>query len=130
VTADEAVVAVLDAFVTARVPYMVVGSLASNFYGIPRATRDPDFVVELAQGSLARLSAAFPLELVLQPQVSFEGLSGTTRHIIALVGSPFVCELFVRSEDPHDQARFGRRQQVRLLDRSGFVTSAEDVVIT
>jgi hypothetical protein len=39
VTADEAVIAVLDALAAAEVPYMIVGSLASNFHGIPRSTR-------------------------------------------------------------------------------------------
>jgi len=51
VTADEALVAVLDALDAAGIPFMLVGSLASNFHGIPRSTRDADFVVELA-GSL------------------------------------------------------------------------------
>ena len=45
-TADEAVVAVLDAFDVSGLPYMIVGSLASNFHGIPRSTRDADFVID------------------------------------------------------------------------------------
>ena len=58
-TADDAVAAVLDAFEASEVPYMVVGSLASNFHGIPRSTRDADFVVDLPPGRLEHLSAAF-----------------------------------------------------------------------
>jgi hypothetical protein len=42
VTPDAAVVAVLAALDFAAVPYMIVGSLASNFHGIPRSTRDAD----------------------------------------------------------------------------------------
>ena len=59
-TADEAVVAVLDALETVGIPYMIVGSLASNFHGIPRSTRDADFVVELGVETLQRLGAAGP----------------------------------------------------------------------
>lgn len=44
-TADEAAVAVIDALDRARIPFMIVGSLASNFHGIPRATRDADFLI-------------------------------------------------------------------------------------
>ena len=41
-TADEAVVKVIDALETVGIRYMVVGSLASNFHGIPRSTRDAE----------------------------------------------------------------------------------------
>jgi hypothetical protein len=74
VTADEAVLAVMDALDSAAIPSMVVGSLASNFHGIPRSTRDADFVVETGPGRLQRLEAALPSSLTLQPQVSFEGV--------------------------------------------------------
>ncbi len=103
-TADEAVVAVLEALETARVPYMIVGSLASNFHGIPRSTRDADFVIEVPPGNLARLGDALPQGLTLQRQGSFEAVTGTTRYLIELADSPFVCELFVvRNDDAHDR---------------------------
>ncbi len=129
-TSDEAVVAVLGALEAADVPYMIVGSLASNFHGIPRSTRDADFVVELDQGRLQRLGDELPADLKLQCQGSFETVTGTTRYIIDLVNNPFVCELFVLSDDPHDQERFRRRLRVRVLDRVAFIASPEDMIVT
>jgi hypothetical protein len=79
VTADVAVVAMLDALEAAGKPYMIVGSLASNFHGIPRSTRDADFVVEVPPGNLDHLSSALPHGLTLQRQGSFEAVTGTTR---------------------------------------------------
>ncbi|MBI2186111.1 MAG: hypothetical protein HYU37_03175 [Acidobacteria bacterium] len=129
-TADEAVVAVLDALETAAVPYMLVGSLASNFHGIPRSTRDADFVIEATPGRLASLAGALPPGLTLQRQGSFEAATGTTRYVIELASNPFVCELFGRSDDAHDRERFSRRQRVRLLGRVAFVATAEDMIVT
>ena len=129
-TADEAVVAVLDALEAVGVPYMLVGSLASNFHGIPRSTRDADFVVEMPPGVLQQLAAALPTDLTLQPQGAFEGVTGTTRYVIELARSPFVCELFVRSDDPHDRERFTRRQRARVSGRLAFVATAEDMIVT
>ncbi len=129
-TADDAVMAVLDAFEAVGVPYMIVGSLASNFHGIPRSTRDADFVVEMSPGILDRLAAVLPRELTLEPQGSFEAVTGTTRYLIALTGSPFVCELFVRSDDAHDRERFTRRQRARVAGRTAFVATAEDMIVT
>ena len=102
-TADEAVVAVLDGLAAAEVPYMIVGSLASNFHGIPRSTRDADVIIDLVPGA---------------------------RYLIKLTGNPFVCELFVRSDDAHDRERFARRQRVLVLGRDAFVATAEDMIVT
>ncbi len=57
-------------------------------------------------------------------------MTGTIRHVITLAGSPFVCELFELSDDPHDRARFARRVSARVLTRDSFVASAEDMIIT
>ena len=35
---------------------MVVGSMSSNIYGIPRSTKDADFVIELGNQSISRLT--------------------------------------------------------------------------
>lgn len=129
-TADEAVVAVLDALEAAGVPYMIVGSLASNFHGIPRSTRDADVVIEAPPEKLAHLGHALPPGLTLHAQGAFEAVTGTTRYVIELAGSPFVCELFVRSDDAHDRERFGRRQRVRIMERVACVATAEDMIVT
>jgi hypothetical protein len=73
-TADEAAVAVIDALDHAVIPFMIVGSLASNFHGIPRATRDADFVVQVGPTSIADLAAALPDGLYLEPQAAFDGV--------------------------------------------------------
>ena len=119
--------AALDA---AAIPYMLVGSMASNFHGIPRSTRDADLVVQLAAGGLQRLAAELPAGLLLERQGAFEAVTGTIRYLVTLAGSPFVCELFELSDDPHDRARFARRLSARVLGREAFVASAEDMVIT
>jgi hypothetical protein len=129
-TADEAAVAVIDALESAGVSFMIVGSIASNFHGIPRSTRDADFLVHIGPSSLNDLTAALPPGLSLLPQGSFETVTGTMRHVIVLERSAFICELFVRGDDSHDEQRFARRQKVRVLGRDAFMASAEDMIIT
>lgn len=129
-TPDEAVVAVIDALEQTGAQYMVVGSLASNFHGIPRSTRDADFVIELGTSTLRRLGEMLPAVLSVQPQASFETVTGTTRYVIVLAASPFVCELFVHSDDPHDRERMARRERVHLLGRKTCVATAEDMIVT
>jgi len=129
-TADEAAVAVIDALDRAAIPSMIVGSLASNFHGIPRATRDADFLIQIGPASIKALAEVLPDALRLEPQASFETVTGTARYLVTLRNSPFVCELFVCGDDPHDRARFERRQRVRALGHTVTMATAEDMIIT
>lgn len=129
-TGEEATTAVIAALDAAGIPYMLVGSFASNFYGVPRATEDADLVVELGTRPISEFVDHLGLGFRLEPQMYFELITGTTRHVVEVAAIPFTLELFRLSDDPHDQERFGRRRRVRLFDREIFLPTVEDVVIT
>jgi len=56
--------------------------------------------------------------------------TGTYRQLLKYRGSPFGVELFLLSNDPHDQERFSRRREVYLLGRKFWFPSPEDVIVT
>jgi hypothetical protein len=130
VTSDEAVVALLASLDAAAIPYLLTGSLASNFHGVPRSTRDADIVVALPSGGLERLAQVLPPALTLDAQGAFETVTGTMRHVVRLQDSVFVLELFLLSDDPHDAERFTRRLRVRAFGRDIWVPTVEDVIVT
>ena len=51
-TIEDVTLRVVDASNACGSPYMLVGSFSSNLYGIPRSTKDADFVLQL-QGDLS-----------------------------------------------------------------------------
>jgi hypothetical protein len=130
VTGQEATLAVIDALNALGAPYMVVGSFSSNYYGVPRATQDADFVLVLQPGLLQRLAQRLGPEFKLDPQASFETVTATQRHVIRIPPADFYVELFGLSDDEFDQERFRRRVCVRLWDREAFLPTAEDVVVS
>jgi hypothetical protein len=76
--ADEAVVALVGVLKSLAIPYMVSGSLATNVYGVPRATDDGDFVLELPPGGrIADIAGALPEAIRLEPQVQFETVTAS-----------------------------------------------------
>lgn len=129
-TGDDVIGAVLDALQAVQIPFMIVGALATNFHGVPRATRDADFVVQVPPGAFDAFRQQLAPPLRLDPQSRFEGITGTTRHLVEAAGTAFTAELFELTEDPHDLARFERRLRVRVFDRPAFVATAEDTIIT
>jgi hypothetical protein len=129
-TGDEATLAVIDALETLQIPYLLVGSFSSNLYGVARSTHDADFVIHLGEESITRLANHLGPQFRLDPQMSFETVTCTRRHIMEVVGIPFKIELFYLSDDLHDQERFRRRRRVQLLGREISFPTVEDVIIT
>jgi hypothetical protein len=129
-TPQEATGAVVDAMDALRIPYMLVGSLSCNYYMIPRSTQDADFVVQLPPGAISSLANRLGDAFRLDRQMSFETVTATTRYVLRLIDSAFVVELFLLSDDAHDQQRFARRRIGRILDRDVAIPTAEDVILT
>ena len=129
-TTEEILCRVLDGLAAVDIPYVLVGSFASNVYGIPRATQDADFVVQLGPGKLAELTAVLGADFVLDPQWRFETITGTQRAILRERETEFIIELFRHSNEPHDRERFARRKPLSIRGRTAWVLSPEDVVIT
>jgi hypothetical protein len=129
-TGDEATLAVIGALDKLEIPYMLVGAFSSNYYGVPRSTKDADFVVEIGDRSVRELADCLGPPFRLDPQMSFETVTMTQRQILEIAGIPFMIELFHLSDDPHDQERFRRRLRVPLLGKAVMIPTAEDVIIT
>ncbi len=122
-------VRVADALASSGIAYLLAGSFSSNFYGIPRSTKDADFVVELPGGVGRDFMAKLGADFEADPQLSFETNTGTYRQLIQHTRSPFKVELFLLSNDPHDQARFQRRVAVSAYERRIWLPTPEDVII-
>ena len=129
-TREEALDKVLDVLADLRVPHMVVGSLASNYHGIPRATQDVDLVVQLETTTIAEIAGRLADGFRLDRQTSFETVTGTVRHVLEMIDAAFYVELFLLSDDPYDRVRFERRQPATLGSRDTFVLTPEDVIVT
>ncbi len=129
-TPEEATLAVVDALGALDIPFMVVGSLSSNVYGIPRSTKDADFVVELGEHSIGEVAQRMGPGFKLDRQMSFETGTGTMRNELEVVGESFKIELFQVSGDPHDRERFGRRVRAEVFGHEAWVPTAEDVIVT
>ena len=108
---------------------MVVGSLSSNVYGIP-LTKDADVVVELGDRSVVEIARGLGPAFRLDPQMSFETVTGTLRNELEVVGEAFKIEVFQISNDPHDRERFRRRVRADVLGRQVPIPTAEDVIVT
>ena len=122
---------VIEAMEAERIPYMVVGALSSSVFGIPRATKDVDIVLQLlTREPLQRLEQRLADVAEFDPQVTFETLTGSVRHILtAKTRPPFIVELslvrwprvFSRQIDQGGE-RSEQRQQTFEITQASLMT--------
>lgn len=129
-TAADCVAACIAALNQIGNPFMVVGSFSSNVYGVPRSTKDADFVIQSADAIISKFAAAIGPSFVLEPQFAFETVTGTSRFHFTHADSGFIIEFFNLTDDPHDQQRFQRRVRGEIGGQSTYIPTAEDVIIT
>jgi len=75
-TGNDAASKVIAAMESLEIDFFLAGSFSSNYYGIVRSTNDADFVAILS-GKIDLLALALGPEFELDPQTSFEGITGT-----------------------------------------------------
>jgi hypothetical protein len=129
VSSTDLVLRVIALFDELAIPYMLVGSYSSNYYGRPRSTKDADFVVIISDDQMRKLQSGLGSEFHVDSQMSFETVTMTTRHLIVHTASAFKIELFLLTDDAHDQERFKRRRQVDFEGRLTWLPTAEDVIV-
>ncbi len=130
---EEATARVLDVLHELEIPYVLVGAFSVNYYGLVRSTHDADFVAVFNRGQVTAIMEKLGESFRLDPQMSFESATGTTRYIVQYLGSPeapLQIEFFRLSDDEFDLQRFARRKQVQVLGRPAYLLTVEDVVVT
>lgn len=111
------------------VTYYLTGSMASNYWGIPRTTHDLDFVVQLPMAAVSRIveefSGEFYLEeaavrAVFQPPHQFNAID--TRSALKV-------DFWLAGPQPFDQQMLRRRVSVTLFSEPAWISTAEDVIL-
>jgi hypothetical protein len=129
VNSTDLVLKVIDEFERLCIPYMLVGSYSSNYYGRPRSTHDADFVVEISDEQISKLRTGLSPELQMDTQMSFETVTMHMRYVIVHPKSAFKIEVFLLADDVYHQERFRRRRQVEFEGRLAWLPTPEDVVV-
>lgn len=118
------VIKVLDEL---QIPYMLVGSYASSFYGEPRSTHDIDLVIDLGPEKILSLVSAFdPTRYYLSEAALREGRMG---NLIDLeTGDKVDC--FLLDNEPISRLAFSRRSKQRIMNIDADIASAEDTILS
>lgn len=124
-----AIAAILDQL---GLPWCLGGSLASSFFGEPRATRDIDLIVELSLADIESLARNVEPRFYVSREAMKEAVTARRSFNIIDTESGFKLDLFVRGDSAFDVSEFSRREIV-LIDPGARISvpikSAEDSIL-
>jgi hypothetical protein len=112
-----------------RIPYMIVGSVASSMHGVPRTTLDADVV--------ARIEAKHAVPLVEAMGEGYHADPGMIRDAVRH-GSSFnlihqrsmvKVDVFVAGSGRYDAEGLGRRRRGMIGDLEVYAATPEDVLL-
>ena len=113
------------------VPYMLSGSLASAFYGIPRSTQDIDIVVQLDLARLRALHRALPEEQYYASEpAAVDALRRQGQFNIIDMETGWKVDLIVCKRRPFSRTEFERRRSEDVLGVSLMICSPEDSILS
>ncbi len=112
-----------------EIPYMLSGSMASNYWGIPRTTHDLDFVLLLRPMDVDRLVDSFRDGFFLQPE-SIRQAFGPPYQFNAIDElSTLKVDFWLLRDDAFERNAFSRRLNVTLFGAPAWIATAEDVIL-
>jgi hypothetical protein len=113
------------------IPYFIVGSVASSYYGKGRSTEDVDIVIALSADKLDRLCDGFKSDAwYLSPEAAAEAVRTRGMFNAIHVDSGYKVDFIVLDGTPFGSQRLARRRPAKILGgRTAMVASPEDVIL-
>jgi hypothetical protein len=109
--------------------YLLTGSMASNFWGIPRTTHGLDFVIQLPPSAVPRLLEVFrggffldeaAVRAAFKPPFQFNAIDER---------SALKVDFWLPKPEAFDRELFSRRKKVRIFGEPAWIATAEDVIL-
>ncbi|MBL8205318.1 MAG: hypothetical protein JNM09_13870 [Blastocatellia bacterium] len=115
------------------VAYFIGGSFASALYGLPRATRDVDFIADLKKEQVDSLVAALETEFYLDAKTIRSAILHQRSFNIIHLETMFKADIFVLATNKWSQNQFQRRvlkpMQAETSGPTVWTCTAEDIVL-
>ncbi len=109
--------------------YMLTGSMASNYWGVPRTTHDLDFVLVMRSVDVDRFVSAFGQGFFLQPESVRTAFAPPYQFNAIDEQSALKVAFWMLRDDEFERHAFARRVQADLFGAPAWITTAEDAIL-
>jgi len=111
------------------VAYYLTGSMASNYWGIPRTTHDLDFVVQMPMSAVPRILEEFSGDFYIEESAMRAAYQPPHQFNAIDTRSALKVDFWLPKPEPFDREMLRRRIQVSLFGEPAWIATAEDVIL-
>lgn len=114
----------------AGIDYMVSGSIAANYYTIPRMTRDIDIVIELQHSDIDKFVCLFQKDFYVDRQMIEKEV--LQQGMFNLIQNQYVLKIdfIIKKGSVYQQAAFAHKKHVIIEESPMWFISPEDLIIS
>lgn len=114
----------------AGIQYMLTGSLAMNYYSLPRMTRDIDLVVEVQISDIELVVSVLEPDYYVDRDAISRAITNERTFNIIHSEAFIKVDCIVRKRSEYRQLEFDRRQQINFQGSPVWLVSKEDLIIS
>lgn len=114
----------------AGLPYMVTGSIAANFYAVPRMTRDIDIVTELSEQDVHRVVELFQTDFYVDRESVQRAVAEKSLFNMIHKALVIKVDLVMRKDNDYRREEFSRRKPVFVEGHEFFIVAPEDLILS
>ena len=111
------------------VTYYLTGSMASNYWGIPRTTHDLDFVVQLPVSAVSRIVHEFSGDFYIEEAAVRAAYQPPHQFNAIDTRSALKVDFWLPKPEPFDREMLRRRARITLFGEPAWISTAEDVIL-
>lgn len=126
---EEALKPVIELLNTLKLPYMLVGAIAVNYYSVPRLTHDGDLVIQMNQGHVDTLCKSLEKEYYIDSEMMKEAIISSGQFNFIHLNTGFKIDFWILQRDEFSQLQFSRRLPGKVFGQEVFMISPEDLIL-
>jgi len=114
----------------AKLPYMLTGSMAMNYYAEPRMTRDIDIVIALGNTDASKVMELFSDVYYISEDAVNTAVRDLSMFNLIHLDSVVKVDIIVRKSEEYRRHEFDRRYQIEFAGIKLWIVSKEDLILS
>lgn len=127
---EDALKPVIELLNALKIPYMLVGALAVNYYSVPRLTHDADLVIQIYPSIIDELCKSLEGKYYIDREMIKDAIESSGQFNMIHFDTGFKIDFWILKKDEFSQKQFSRRVSARIFSLDVFIISPEDLIIT
>jgi len=115
---------------TARIPYMLSGSMCSSFHGRSRATNDVDIVIDPTKEQLLHFITLLGSDYYVGREIALEALKNNSMFNIIDIQAGWKADFIIRKERAYSKQEFSRKKYATVMGMNLCILAPEDSVLS